>query len=83
MLWLTLGGLISLIAGGLTIKLSKATTFGVILAVVGALLASIMGVAVIKDQSKKGALCASISGTYGGDACYVDGVEKDLKELGL
>lgn len=83
MLWLTLGGLVLLIVGGIMIKLSKATGIGIALAIIGAILASVMGVSVIKEQSRKGAQCASISGTYGGDACYVEGVEKDLKEIGL
>ena len=83
MLWLTLGGLVTLIAGGLTIKFSKATTLGIILAIVGAILSVIMGVGVVKDQAKNGAKCASMLGHYGGDTCYVEGVEKDLKEIGL
>ena len=83
MLWLTLGGLITLIAGGIVIKFTKATLIGIILAIVGAILAVVMGVAVIKDQAKNGAKCASMLGHYGGDTCYVEGVEKDLKEIGL
>lgn len=83
MLWLTLGGLASLIAGGIMIKFSKATKLGILLAVAGAILASVMGVLNIKEQARNGAKCASALGHYGGDTCYVEGVEKDLKEIGL
>lgn len=83
MLWLTLGGLASLIAGRFMIKFSKVTGLGIILAIVGAILASTMGVLTIKEQARNGAKCASALGHYGGDTCYVEGVEKDLKEIGL
>ena len=83
MLWLTIGGLVSLIAGGIMIKLSKATGVGIILAILGAILASTMGIMTMKEDAKNGAKCASMLGHYGGDTCYVEGVEKDLKEIGL
>ena len=83
MLWLTIGGLVSLIAGGIMIKLSKATGIGIILAILGAILASTMGIMTVKEDAKNGAKCASMLGHYGGDTCYVEGVEKDLKEIGL
>lgn len=83
MLWLTLGGLATLIAGGCVIKFSKATMIGIILAVIGAILSVVMGVSTIKEQARNGAKCASALGHYGGDTCYVEGVEKDLKEIGL
>ena len=83
MLWLTLGGLITLIAGGLIIKFSKATIVGIILAIIGAILSVVMGISVVKEDARNGAKCASMLGHYGGDTCYVEGVEKDLKEIGL
>lgn len=83
MLWLTLGGLAALIAGGVMIKFTKVTGIGIILAIAGAILASTMGVLTIKEQARNGAKCASALGHYGGDTCYVEGVEKDLKEIGL
>lgn len=83
MLWLTVGGLVALVAGAIMIKLSKATGLGIILAIVGAALAATMGIMTMKEDAKNGAKCASALGHYGGDTCYVEGVEKDLKEIGL
>lgn len=83
MLWLTLGGLITLIAGGIVIKFTRFTFVGIILAVLGAILAAVMFIMVQKEDAKNGAKCASMLGHYGGDTCYVEGVEKDLKQIGL
>lgn len=83
MLWLTLGGLVSLIAGLLFLKFTKATVVGIALAILGAALASVMFVGTIKEDARNAAKCESYSGSYGGDVCYVSGVEKDLKEIGL
>lgn len=83
MFWLTLGGLATLIAGGLIIKFSKATMLGVILAIIGAILSVVLGINVVKEDARNGAKCASMLGHYGGDTCYVEGVEKDLKSIGL
>lgn len=84
MLWLLLGGLLTLVAGGLLVKFnSKLTLLGIILAVVGAALAATMFILVQKEDAKNAAKCESVSGSYGGDVCFVSGVEKDLKEIGL
>ena len=84
MLWLLLGGLFSLIGGGLIIKFnSKLTMLGIILAVVGAVLSATMFILVQKEDARNAAKCESITGRYGGDVCFVSGVEKDLKEIGL
>lgn len=83
MLWLTLGGLIALIAGLLFLKFTKATVVGIVLAVIGAALAVTMFVMVQKEDARNAAKCESYSGSYGGDVCYISGVEKDLKEIGL
>lgn len=83
MLWLTVGGLVALIAGLLFLKFTKATFTGIILAVLGAILAVVMGVMVMKEDARNSAKCESVTGSYGGDVCYVSGVEKDLKEIGL
>lgn len=84
MLWMTLIGLITLIAGGLIVKFkSKFTLLGIILAIVGAATSGTMFVMVQKEDAKNAAKCESISGSYGGDVCYTAGVEKDLKEIGL
>ena len=84
MLWLTVGSLIALGLGIVFLKaIPKLAMLGVILAVVGAILTVILGVAVIRDDAKNGAKCASLDGSYGGDTCYVEGVEKDLSEVGL
>lgn len=83
MLWLTLGGLISLISGLVFLKFTKATFIGVVFAILGAILAVVMGVSTVKEDARNAAKCASAAGSYGGDVCYVSGVEKDLKEIGL
>lgn len=84
MLYLTVGGLLTLILGGILIKKSsKFVGLGIILALVGAGLAVTMGVELFRDDQSKTAKCASMDGHYGGGSCYVQGVEKDLKELGL
>lgn len=84
MLWMTLGGLITLVAGGLLVKFnSKLTILGIVLAVIGAAVSGTMFVMVQKEDAKNAAKCESVTGSYGGDVCYVSGVEKDLKEIGL
>ena len=84
MLWMTLGGLVTLVTGGLLVKFnSKLTILGIILAVIGAALSGTMFVMVQKEDAKNAAKCESVTGSYGGDVCYVSGVEKDLKEIGL
>lgn len=84
MLWMTLGGLVALVAGGLIVKFnSKLTILGIILAIAGAVLACTMFIMVQKEDARNAAKCESISGSYGGDVCYTAGVEKDLKEIGL
>ena len=84
MLYLTVGGLLALILGGIIIKKSsKFVGLGIILALVGAGLAVTMGFELFRDDQSKTAKCASLDGHYGGGSCYVQGVEKDLKELGL
>ena len=84
MLWMTLGGLVTLVTGGLLVKFnSKLTILGIILAVIGAALSGTMFVMVQKEDARNAAKCESVTGSYGGDVCYVSGVEKDLKEIGL
>lgn len=84
MLWMTLGGLVTLVTGGLLVKFnSKLTILGIILAVIGAGLSGTMFVMVQKEDARNAAKCESVTGSYGGDVCYVSGVEKDLKEIGL
>lgn len=84
MLWLTLGSLITLTVGFCLIKSSaKLATLGIVLAMLGAALAVTMFVAVLKEDARNAAKCESVTGSYGGDVCYVSGVEKDLKEIGL
>ena len=84
MLYLTVGGLLALILGGIIIKKSiKFAGLGIILALIGAGLAVTMGVGLFRDDQSKTAKCASMDGHYGGGSCYVQGVEKDLKEIGL
>lgn len=82
MLYLTVSGLLALILGAIVIKKSaKFVGVGIILALVGAAMVVILGVECIKDDQSKTAKCASLDGHYGGGACYVQGVEKDLNNL--
>lgn len=83
MLWMTVGGLVLLLAGLLVVMKTKATLVGAIIALVGAALAVTMFITVQKEDAKNAAKCESVSGSYGGDVCYISGVEKDLKEIGL
>lgn len=83
MLWLTIGGLMFLILGAIVVKATEKIAVGLILAVIGAILTCVMGGILIRDYDSNSAKCASISGHYGGDSCYVEGVEKDLKEIKL
>lgn len=84
MLWLLLGALVALIAGGLIIKLlPKLALLGILAAVVGAFMAVGLGWWAFTDNSKNAAKCASIDGSFGGNTCFVDGIEKDLKEIHL
>ena len=82
MLYLTVSGLLALILGAIVIKKSaKFVGVGIILTLVGAAMVVILGVECIKDDQSKTAKCASLDGHYGGGACYVQGVEKDLNNL--
>lgn len=82
MLYLTVLGLLLLILGGIIIKKStKIVGFGIVLALVGAAMVVILGVECIHDDQSKTAKCASLDGHYGGGACYVQGVEKDMNNL--
>lgn len=82
MLYLTVAGLLALILGAIVVK--KSTKFvgvGIILALVGAAMVVILGVELVRDDQSKTAKCASLDGHFGGGACYVQGVEKDLNNL--
>lgn len=82
MLYLTVAGLLMLILGGIIVK--KSTRFvgvGIILALVGAAAVVTLGAEIIRDDMNKSAKCASLDGEYGGGACYVQGVEKDLNNI--
>lgn len=82
MLYLTVFGVMLLAAGGIVIKKTqKFAIIGIILAFVGAAMAVIMGVMLFRDDQSKTAKCASLDGHYGGGACYVQGVEKDLNNI--
>ena len=82
MLYLTVVGLLLLILGGIIIKKStKIVGLGIVMALVGAAMVVILGVECIKDDQSKTAKCASLDGHFGGGACYVQGVEKDLNNL--
>lgn len=82
MLYLTVLGLLLLIVGGIIIKKSsKIVGFGIILALIGAAAVVICGGWAIADDQSKTAKCASLDGHYGGGACYVQGVEKDLNNI--
>lgn len=83
MLWMTVGGLVLLLAGLLVVVKTKATLVGAIIALAGAAIAVTMFITVQKEDAKNAAKCASVTGSYGGDTCYIEGVEKDLKEIGL
>lgn len=82
MLYLTVLGLLLLIVGGIIVK--KTTKFvwlGILLALSGAGSVVTLGIQIIKDDQSKTAKCASLDGHYGGGACYVQGVEKDVNNL--
>lgn len=82
MLYLTVGSLLLLILGAIIIKKSsKLVGLGIVLALVGAGLTVTMGVQLFRDDQSKTAKCASLDGHFGGGACYVQGVEKDLNNL--
>lgn len=82
MLYLTIAGLLLLILGGIIIKKSsKLVGLGIVLALVGAGATVALGAELIRDDQSKTAKCASLDGHFGGGACYVQGVEKDLNNL--
>jgi len=82
MLYLTALGLLALILGGIIIKKStKIVGWGILLALVGAAMVVICGGWAIADDQSRTAKCASLDGHYGGGACYVQGVEKDLNNV--
>ena len=82
MLYLSIAGLLLLILGGIIIKVStKAVGIGIVLALIGAGMFVTLGVEVIRDDQSKTAKCASLDGHYGGGACFVQGVEKDLNNI--
>lgn len=82
MLYLTVVGLLLLILGGIIVKKSvKLVGLGIVLALAGAAAVVTLGAEVIRDDQNKSAKCASLDGQYGGGACYVQGVEKDLNNL--
>lgn len=82
MLYLTIAGLLLLILGGIIIKKSsKLVGLGIVLALVGAGTTVALGVELVRDDQSKTAKCASLDGHFGGGACYVQGVEKDLNNL--
>ena len=82
MLYLSVIGLLLLILGGIIIKVStKFVGLGIILALIGAGSFVTLGIEAIKDDQSKTAKCASLDGHYGGGACYVQGVEKDLNNI--
>lgn len=82
MLYLTVLGLLALILGGIIVKKStKLVGLGIILALAGAAMIVICGGRTIADDQSKTAKCASLDGHYGGGACYVQGVEKDLNNV--
>ena len=82
MFYLTVVGLLLLILGGIVVK--KSTKFvgvGIVLALLGAAAVVTLGAEVLRDDMSKSAKCASLDGEYGGGACYVQGVEKDLENI--
>lgn len=82
MFYLTVVGLLLLILGGIVVK--KSTRFvgvGIVLALSGAAAVVTLGAEVLRDDMSKSAKCASLDGEYGGGACYVQGVEKDLENI--
>lgn len=82
MLYLTVLGLLALILGGIIIKKStKIVGLGILLALAGAAMVVACGGWAIADDQSKTAKCASLDGHYGGGACYVQGVEKDLNNV--
>lgn len=84
MLYLLVGSLMLLAIGAIVIKwIPKLAVLGLLVAIVGAGLTIAMGIAVPREDAKNAAKCASIDGSYGGDTCFVSGVEKDLENLGL
>ena len=82
MLYASVAGLLMLILGAIFIKaIPKLVSLGVALAMIGAVLFVCLGVALIRDDQSKTAKCASLDGHFGGGACYVQGVEKDLDNI--
>ena len=82
MLYLTVVGLLLLILGGILVKKStKFVGLGIMLALAGAASVVVLGTEIVRDDMSKSAKCASLDGEYGGGACYVQGVEKDLDNI--
>ena len=82
MLYLTVFSLLLLILGGIIIKKSsKLIALGIVLALAGAGTTVIGGVQLFREDQSKTAKCASLDGHFGGGACYVQGVEKDLDNI--
>ena len=81
MLYLTVAGLLLLIAGGIVLKMTRFAGLGIIIAFLGAGLVVTLGITLIRDDQSKTAQCASLDGHFGGGSCYVQGVEKDLTNI--
>ena len=82
MLYLTVASLLLLVIGAIVVKKSKNFVYiGIALAVLGAVSAVLLGAEIIRQDNNKSAKCASLDGEYGGGACYVQGVEKDLTNI--
>lgn len=82
MLYLTVASLVALVIGAVVIKKStKFAGIGIIIAILGAVAAVLLGYNIIREDTSKSAKCASLDGKYGGGACYVQGVEKDLENI--
>ena len=81
MLYLTVAALVLLVVGAVMVKMTKLTGLGIILAILGAVSAILLGGNIIREDTSKSAKCASLDGKYGGGACYVQGVEKDLTNI--
>lgn len=82
MLYLTILGLLALIIGAIIIKKSvKIVGVGIALAFIGAAMIVGTGIWLVRDDQNKTAKCASLDGHFGGGACYVQGVEKDLNNI--
>lgn len=82
MFYLSVAGLLLLILGAILIKVtSKFVGLGIVIALLGAGMFVTLGVDVIRENNNRAAKCASLDGEYGGGACYVQGVEKDLNNI--